>query len=201
MPPPPKADAPPASAPPAKIEKAAPPAAPEPAATTASAGAGGLKAWFPALAAIVLAPVATWATAEFVLVPRLEKKLSLPPAAALAEMPTVETTKDGKPKPPPTYEFSNVVVNLAGTMGTRYLKATIIVVGDASGKVDLKKAFEDNRTKLMDTTLTVLSSLTLADLEEPGARNIIREKLVSAYNQILNRRVAEQVYFSDFVVQ
>jgi flagellar FliL protein len=189
------------AAPPAKIEKAAPPA-PEPAASTAaSAAGGGLKAWFPALAAIVLAPVATWATAEFVLVPRLQKKLALPPAAALAEMPTIETTKDGKPKAPPTYEFSNVVVNLAGTMGTRYLKATIIVVGDPSGKVDLKKAFEDNRTKLMDTTLTVLSSLTLADLEEPGARNIIREKLVSAYNQVLNRRVAEQVYFSDFVVQ
>lgn len=201
MPPPPKADAPPIAAPPAKIEKAPAPAAEAAGSSAPAAARGGLKAWLPAIAAIVIAPVATWTTAEFVLVPRLQKELSLPPTTALAEISTPEATKDGKPKQPPTYEFSNVVVNLAGTMGTRYLKATIIVVGDPSGKVDLKKAFEDNRTKLMDTTLTVLSSLTLADLEEPGARNIIREKLVSAYNQVLNRRVAEQVYFSDFVVQ
>jgi flagellar FliL protein len=47
----------------------------------------------------------------------------------------------------------------------------------------------------------VLSSLSLADLEEPGSKNILREKLVQAYNQALGKRVAEQVYFSDFVVQ
>ena len=47
----------------------------------------------------------------------------------------------------------------------------------------------------------MLSSLTLADLEEPGAKNVIREKLVTAYNQALGRKVAEQVYFSDFVIQ
>ncbi len=201
MPPPPKAEAPPAAPPAVKPEKAAP--APEPPASAASAAsAGGLKAWLPAIAAIVIAPLATWATAEYVLVPRLAKKLALPPAAALAaEAPAPEMTKDGKPKQPSTYEFSNVVVNVAGTMGTRYLKASFYVVGDAKGTVDLKKVFEDNRTKLYDTTLNVLSSLTLSDLEEAGARNVIREKLVSAYNQVLNRRVAEQVYFSDFVVQ
>jgi flagellar FliL protein len=47
----------------------------------------------------------------------------------------------------------------------------------------------------------VLSSLTLADLEEPGSKNVLREKLVAAYNQALGRRVVEQVYFSDFVIQ
>jgi flagellar FliL protein len=47
----------------------------------------------------------------------------------------------------------------------------------------------------------VLSSLTLADLEEPGSKNVLREKLVAAYNQTLGRKVADQVYFSDFVVQ
>jgi len=47
----------------------------------------------------------------------------------------------------------------------------------------------------------VLSSQTLADLEEPGSKNVLREKLITAYNQALGSRVAEQVYFSDFVVQ
>jgi flagellar FliL protein len=47
----------------------------------------------------------------------------------------------------------------------------------------------------------VLSALTLAELEEPGSRNVLREKLISAYNEALGRKVADQVYFSDFVVQ
>lgn len=202
MPPPPKTEAPPAATA-AKADKAPPP--PEPvSASAAAASKGGLRAWLPAVVSVVLAPAVTWATAEYVLLPRLQKKLALPPAAELAaeaQASAEPTTKDGKPKQASTYEFSNVVVNLAGTMGTRYLKTSFYVVGDAKGTVDLKKVFEDNRTKLYDTTLNVLSSLTLADLEEAGARNVIREKLVSAYNQVLGKHVAEQVYFSDFVVQ
>jgi flagellar FliL protein len=54
---------------------------------------------------------------------------------------------------------------------------------------------------MMDVTLNVLSSLTLSDLEEPGSKNIIREKLVMAYNQALGKKIADQIYFSDFVIQ
>ena len=99
----------------------------------------------------------------------------------------------------PTYKFENMVVNLAGTMGTRYLKTTFIVTGkDAAAS---RFQFEHKEARLTDVTLNVLSSLTLADLEEPGSRNVLREKLVSAYNESLKRRIAEQIYFSDFVVQ
>jgi flagellar FliL protein len=66
---------------------------------------------------------------------------------------------------------------------------------------DLKTLFEGSKPRLTDVTLNVLSALTLADLEEPGSKNIIREKLVNAYNQALGKKVADQVYFSDFVVQ
>lgn len=204
MPPPAKPEAPPAAPPPAaKPDKPAPP--PEaPAAAAAPAPApGGIKAWLPAIVAIVVAPAVTWATAEFVLLPRLQKKLALPAPAVQADAghDAAPDGKGGKPKEVSTYEFTNVVVNLAGTMGTRYLKTSFHVVGDPKGSADIKKVFEENRTKLYDTTLNVLSALTLADLEEAGAKNVIREKLVSAYNQALGKRVAEQVYFSDFVVQ
>ncbi|HEY9153890.1 MAG TPA: flagellar basal body-associated FliL family protein, partial [Opitutaceae bacterium] len=60
---------------------------------------------------------------------------------------------------------------------------------------------ENNKPKLLDVTLNVLSSLSLTDLEEAGAKNLIREKLIAAYNQSLGKKTAEQVYFSDFVVQ
>jgi flagellar FliL protein len=94
--------------------------------------------------------------------------------------------------------MENIVVNLAGTMGTRYLKTTFMITGADKG---LRSTFESKKAQLVDISLNVLSSLSLADLEEAGAKNIIREKLIIAYNQALGRRVAEQIYFADFVVQ
>jgi flagellar protein FliL len=83
-------------------------------------------------------------------------------------------------------------------MGTRYLKTTFLVTGTDA---NIKATFEGAKPRLTDVTLNVLSSLTLADLEEPGSKNVIRERLVGAYNQALGKKVADQVYFSDFVIQ
>lgn len=182
---------------PSSAEKAA---APEPAAPAGS----GMTPLIAAIAAVVLAPALSWAVVQFVLLPRLEHKLATAPAAgsaapAAGTPPAPVGGKEAQGKAvPPTYEFDNVVVNLAGTMGTRYLKASFMVTGSDPA---LHAVFEDKKALLTDVTLNVLSSLTLSDLEEPGSKNVLREKLVAAYNQALGRKLAEQVYFSDFVVQ
>jgi len=172
----------------------------------APAPSGGAKAMLPMILALVLAPAATWATVEFLLLPRLQKKLAAGGAGAPAgdhaapasgHAPAGKGGKGGK-EGGAGFEFQNVVVNLAGTMGTRYLKTSFLITG---ADPNIKSVFEGAKPKLTDVTLNVLSSLTLADLEEPGAKNLIREKLVGAYNQALGRKVAEQVYFSDFVIQ
>jgi flagellar FliL protein len=189
---------------------AAPTAAPTGGTTPPTGGAtpaaapkkGALKAWLPTIATLVLAPACTWAVGQFVLIPQLEKRLAAPPAGHEAAAEASHGGGHGKEgaakEGSPNYEFQNVVVNLAGTMGTRYLKTTFLVTG---AEADIKTVFESNKPRLTDVTLNVLSSLSLSDLEEPGAKNVLREKLVAAYNQALGRKVAEQVYFSDFVVQ
>lgn len=187
---------------PAKADLAAKGETAPPVAVAAPVARAGIAAWLPAIAVVLLAPVVTWATVEFVLIPRLQKQLSSPVAEASGEAAPAgqghgKAGKDGKDSATPNYEFQNIVVNLNGTMGTRYLKTSFMVTGEAG----IKAAFEGNKPRLTDVTLNVLSSLTLADLEEPGAKNVIREKLVGAYNQALGRKVAEQVYFSDFVIQ
>lgn len=202
-----KPDAKPAPAGPEKDKPA-----PEAAAPAAPAGkAGALKAWLPALAAILLAPAACFALAQFVLLPRLQARIAAAPAAGESaavegEAPANAGSDDAgkghgekEGAAAGNYEFSNVVVNLAGTMGTRYLKTSFVVTGVKH--VSTKGLFEADKAKLTDITLNVLSSLSLADLEEPGSKNVLREKLVAAYNQALGKRVVEQVYFSDFVIQ
>jgi flagellar FliL protein len=201
-----KPDAKPAPAAPEKEKPAADPVAP---AVPAGGKGGALKAWLPVLAAVVLAPAASFALAQFVLLPRLEAKLAAAPVGteAAAEAPAAESSKAGEKKghgekegaAGENFEFANVVVNLAGTMGTRYLKTTFIVTGVKNAPT--KGLFEADKAKLTDITLNVLSSLSLADLEEPGSKNVLREKLVAAYNQALGKRLVEQVYFSDFVIQ
>jgi flagellar FliL protein len=165
-----------------------------------------LAAWIPAICAILLAPAASLAVAQFVLIPRLEKKLAAAPAApaaAAAEAPEAPAAPKAAPDAKPgatanSYEFTNVVVNLSGTMGTRYLKTSFTVTGSDAA---LKELFETQKPRLTDVTLNVLSVLSLAELEEPGAKNLIRDKLVASYNQALGHHVVEQVYFSDFLIQ
>lgn len=213
-----KPDAKEKEAPAAAAPDKAAPAPAEAAAPAKKAGGGVLKTWLPVVVALVAAPATCWAVAEFVLMPRLQQKLAATAATpaeeahAPAEKAASHGGKEGKKEKghggkegegggatADTYEFSNVVVNLSGTMGTRYLKTSFVITGVKPDTI--KEAFESNKAKLTDVTLGVLSSLSLSDLEEPGAKNVLREKLVTAYNQALGSRVAEQVYFSDFVVQ
>ena len=199
--------------------EATPAPAPAPAAGDAAAAPSKIAALLPVILVVVLAPVVSWAVAQFVILPQFEKKLNAvvassgeahggehgAPAADPHAAPAAEGGKEGHggkkgeaAGPSTSYEFTNIVVNLAGTMGTRYLKTTFLVTGKDA---NLREYFNRDKAKMVDVTLNVLSSLSLADLEEAGAKNIIREKLVNAYNQAIGKKVAEQVYFSDFVVQ
>ncbi len=167
-----------------------------------SKGKGAMSSLMPILAAVVLAPAVSYAMVEFVLLPRLQEKLAHPVAgtsdhgASPGHGSKADHGKENGPEA--SYEFTNVVVNLAGTMGTRYLKTSFLVTGSDP---QINSLFENQKPKMTDVTLNVLSSLSLADLEEPGAKNVLREKLVTAYNQAIGHKVAEQVYFSDFVIQ
>lgn len=199
-----------------KKPEPAPAAAPEKGAAPAAPAGGGIKALLPAIIAIVAAPAATWAVAQFVLIPKLrsavheaasgESHEAAPAKAEKSEKAEKSSGHGGKGGEKggekggaeEGYKFENIVVNLSGTMGTRYLKVTFLVTGS---KPNLHARFEGSRAQLVDVTLAVLSSLTLADLEESGSKNILRERLLAAYNQVLGERIAEGLFFSEFVVQ
>ena len=165
----------------------------------------GAAQWIPAVAAVLLAPVLCVAVVQLVLVPRFQKKLG--PASAAAQAAPAAAEPSAAPKAAAegkqagagsSYDFTNVVVNLSGTMGTRYLKTSFTVTGSDAA---MKQAFETNKARFTDVTLNVLSTLTLAELEEPGAKNLIRDKLVASYNQAIGHHSVDQVYFSDFLIQ
>jgi flagellar FliL protein len=93
---------------------------------------------------------------------------------------------------------SKLIVNVAGTMGTRYLVAGITLVGT---KPNLKELVEANDSQLRDVASAALASKSIVDLERPGARNIIRGELVSVFNSVLGENVVQEIYLTEFAVQ
>jgi flagellar FliL protein len=91
-----------------------------------------------------------------------------------------------------------ILVNVAGTGGTRYLLANLTLV---SSNPDLKTAVEKNDAQLRDVAGGVLGSKTIGDLEKPGARNLIRTELISVFNSVLCNGTVTEIYLTEFAVQ
>jgi flagellar basal body-associated protein FliL len=107
--------------------------------------------------------------------------------------PTVQYSKDGW-----SYSFTNVVSNLTGSLGTKYVKCAFSVVSDDQ---NIGVIVEENKSKLRDAALTVLSARSLADMEASGAKNILRSELAANFNKALNSNVVKQIFFTEFVIQ
>jgi flagellar FliL protein len=179
-------------------EAAAPGSAPSSGAPAAPSG--GIKAWLPLIVMVVLMPALAFAMTNFVLVPKLQKGLGISGAtatAATAEAPG-KPKKEGAASKKETIPMTKLLVNVAGTMGARYLLVSLSVVGSSG---DFKAQMEEHDAQLRDMAQSALSTKTLADLEKPGARNMIRNELLSGFNNILGDGTVEEIYFPEFAIQ
>jgi flagellar FliL protein len=169
---------------------------------------GGLRAWLPLIVAVVTMPLLAFAVTRFVLLPRMTRalgaaNLTVAPetASAPASSPVAATDsgKTGTPGPTKvTVPMNKLLVNVAGTMGTRYLMTSVTLVGNTA---DFKDRIENNKDQLMDLATGALSSKTIADLEKPGARNVIRSELLTVLNNALGGPVIQEIYITELAIQ
>jgi flagellar basal body-associated protein FliL len=47
----------------------------------------------------------------------------------------------------------------------------------------------------------ILSVKTLADLEKPGSRNLIRTELINGFNNVLGENSVSEIYITEFGIQ
>jgi flagellar FliL protein len=94
--------------------------------------------------------------------------------------------------------LTKMLVNVAGTMGTRYLMTSVTLVGTTS---DFKDKIEENKDQLMDLATGTLSGKTIADLEKPGARNVIRAELMTVFNSALGGPLVHDIYITELAIQ
>jgi flagellar FliL protein len=170
----------------APAETAAPPTPPP--------AAGGIKSWLPLILAVVLMPALAFGMTKFVIVPELQSSLGIKPpeSAAAKAKPSADAKKISVP-------FNKLLVNIAGTMGSRYLLVSVTVVG--TGGETFKTKMAENDAELRDMAMGTLANKTLADLEKPGSRNLIRTELINGFNNVLGDNAVQELYITEFGIQ
>jgi flagellar FliL protein len=172
-----------------------------------SAQGSALQAWLPLLGAIVLLPVVAYGITTFILLPKLQKGLGITVPASPAHAPAAAASGHGAPpadakKPGAGAKdqmlLNKMIVNVAGTMGSRFLMTSLTMVSDNE---NFHTEVTKNEAQLRDTACGILSTKTIPDLEKPGARNLIRSELITAFNNILGASMVREIYFTDFAIQ
>ena len=166
----------------------------EKAAAPAPASGGGFAAWLPLIVTIMLMPALAFGVAQFVILPQLQKGLGIKTAATTGG----ESKKEAPGAKQESVLMSKMLVNVAGTMGARYLLVSISVAGTGS---DFKNKMDEHDAQLRDMACSDLATKTLADLEKPGARNLIRSELINGFNNILGDSMVQDIYFTEFAIQ
>ncbi|HLP77757.1 MAG TPA: flagellar basal body-associated FliL family protein, partial [Candidatus Paceibacterota bacterium] len=158
------------------------PAAGDAAAKAPAAAGGGIKAWLPLIITVVLMPVLAFAMTNFLLLPRLQKGLGITSTEVHAkEGATGEHGKKGEAAggKKESVTMNKLLVNVAGTMGQRYLLVSVSVVGSDPA---FKEKMQENEPQLRDMACGTLRLKTLADLEKSSSQNLIRTELISGFN-------------------
>ena len=196
--------------------------APKPADGAAPAAGGGMKAMLPLILNVVLMPVMAYVMTVFVLLPKINSSNvaahakaeggeaaegghgeAAPAAGGHGEAAKVEKGAAGKHGGGAGGKTAvplsaKVLVNVSGTAGTRYLLAQLTLVGASA---ELKDSVEKSDAQLRDVAASVLGTKTIADLDKPGSRNLIRTELISAFNGVLGEGRVKEIYFTDFAIQ
>lgn len=155
--------------------------------------------WLVLILAIVLMPLVSFLLTELVLIPRIKEAVETGSIqTSMQQNAPSSQTRNVRRELPYSHDINGVIVNVSGTMGTRFLKVSFKT---ASSRQDLSRRIDQNRAAVLDTVLSTLSTRTLTELEGPGVRNAIRNALIENINDVVGNNMVEELYFTEFVVQ
>ncbi len=95
------------------------------------------------------------------------------------------------------FVLSEIIVNIAGSRGARYIKVSVYF--DASA--DVLEELETQRARVIDLVSSAIGSKTMDELTSPNARGNLREELIATCNGLLKKGQINNLYFVDFLIQ
>lgn len=96
------------------------------------------------------------------------------------------------------YAVKDIVVNPAGTGGTRFLSVSF---GFELGSTELVSEFTERDPLVRDALITILSSKTVAQLTDPKQKEITRYQVKKRLEKLMDTDDINGVYYTDFVLQ
>lgn len=96
-----------------------------------------------------------------------------------------------------TYSLGDYVVNLAGSGGYQFIKASIVVEVDDQKVIS---ELEKRNPQIRDIIIVTLREQKIEDIEDPEA-TIIKNQILTRINEVLSKGMVESVWFTQFVVQ
>ena len=106
--------------------------------------------------------------------------------------------EQGKASKAIVYSIKDIVVNPAGTAGSRFLSVSF---GFELESPELAAEFEAREPIVRDVLITILSSKTLADLTDTKQKEVMRVQIKKRLSQVLGTEDLAGVYYTDFVLQ
>lgn len=96
------------------------------------------------------------------------------------------------------YAIRDIVVNPAGTGGSRFLSVSF---GFELASADFESEFAAREAVVRDALITILSSKTVAQLTDAKQKEITRYQIKKRVSKLLDTDELIGVYFTDFVLQ
>jgi len=96
------------------------------------------------------------------------------------------------------YAVKDIVVNPAGTGGTRFLSVSF---GFELGSSELVTEFTEREPVVRDALITILSSKTVAQLTDAKQKEITRYQVKKRLEKLMDTDEITGVYYTDFVLQ
>lgn len=148
------------------------------------------------------------ATGTFVLAPRLSPKIPTVAGdstaehgeggAAEGEGAEGEHGKEGEGAAPKMVTLDNIIVNPAGSQGSRFLMTSVAI---ATEDEKLETSLRDRQVELRDKVTTVLEVMTMQQLTAPGARDTVKTRVQAMIVTMLGGKPRVKVFIPQFVIQ
>jgi flagellar protein FliL len=104
----------------------------------------------------------------------------------------------GNPIAKPTYNVENLVLNPAGSGGTRYLVLSVAFnVRDSTTVTKMK----DRDSELRDILLKVLGAKTVPELSDMNVRPALKAEVRAQAGRLFGEKTITDVFFPQFVIQ
>jgi len=94
--------------------------------------------------------------------------------------------------------LDNLVLNPAGSNGSRFLLLSVAIEASSAATVD---TFKSRDAELRDIVLTALGTKTVDELTDMSKRDVFKADLTKSIDEHFGKKAVKRLYFPQFVVQ